>query len=187
MGLFHEHCRSDRDSYVNIYCDNIISSKKDQFCTTEESCPDLIDLDAVDFRNYDYGSIMHYGRKAFSANGEDTIVPINPPNAQIGQRDTLSYEDIVAVNSLLVRVPEVIGMSLTDAVQEVRQVGLVPTITTPPLPRRIESSNASIVVNGQSPGANTELARGSTVQLRVHIPIPRPIPRAIESERINDN
>ena len=42
---------------------------------------------------YDYGSIMHYPRRAFSKNGRDTIVPKNP-RAVIGQRRGLSRTDI---------------------------------------------------------------------------------------------
>jgi hypothetical protein len=55
--------------------------------------------DGDDLGAYDYGSIMHYPRWAFSKNGQDTIVPTNP-NAQIGQRDGLSPGDIAAVRAM---------------------------------------------------------------------------------------
>ena len=43
---------------------------------------------------------MHYPSDAFSVNGSNTIVPINPPNAQIGQRITLSPLDIQGIRTL---------------------------------------------------------------------------------------
>jgi hypothetical protein len=43
---------------------------------------------------------MHYPRTAFSIDGSDTIIPTNPPTAQIGQRTALSAGDIAAANSL---------------------------------------------------------------------------------------
>jgi len=42
---------------------------------------------------YDYGSIMHYQRDAFSQNGKPTITP-RQANAVIGQREKLSPIDI---------------------------------------------------------------------------------------------
>ncbi len=41
---------------------------------------------------YDYDSIMHYGPKAFSIDGSDTIVANN--GQRIGQRQGLSYKDV---------------------------------------------------------------------------------------------
>ncbi|XP_028402414.1 uncharacterized protein LOC114525354, partial [Dendronephthya gigantea] len=46
---------------------------------------------------YDYGSVMHYPRRAFSGNGRDTIVP-RKPGVEIGQRSRLSGKDALQAN-----------------------------------------------------------------------------------------
>ena len=59
IGLWHEQSRPDRDWYLKIVWNNIADDKTAQFRrrTTYE----------VDHygSTYDYGSIMHYSRKAF--------------------------------------------------------------------------------------------------------------------------
>ena len=50
---------------------------------------------------YDYDSIMHYPRWAFSKNGKDTIVPHG--DQIIGQRSSLSEGDIAAVEYMYSR------------------------------------------------------------------------------------
>ena len=42
---------------------------------------------------YDYGSVMHYSKKAFTKNGMLTIVPKPNPNVELGQRIGLSDID----------------------------------------------------------------------------------------------
>ena len=49
---------------------------------------------------YDYNSIMHYPRTAFSKNGKPTIQAIGDPKKPIGQRKGLSTEDILQLDEL---------------------------------------------------------------------------------------
>ena len=49
--------------------------------------------------SYDYSSIMHYERNAFSQNGLPTIEPLQV-NVTIGQRDNMSSTDIQEVRLL---------------------------------------------------------------------------------------
>uniref|UniRef100_A0A3B4B691 Metalloendopeptidase n=1 Tax=Periophthalmus magnuspinnatus TaxID=409849 RepID=A0A3B4B691_9GOBI len=49
---------------------------------------------------YDYGSIMHYGRTAFSNNGRETLTPLSSSPVNIGQRQALSSWDIKRINLL---------------------------------------------------------------------------------------
>ncbi|XP_042874384.1 zinc metalloproteinase nas-14-like [Penaeus japonicus] len=87
LGFHHEQSRFDRDEYVTIMWENISSGHEHNFVTYPEDV-------ATGFgESYDYGSVMHYSRTSFSANGEDTIVPVNP-NAEIGQRVSLSVIDV---------------------------------------------------------------------------------------------
>ena len=88
VGLWHEQSREDRDLFVTIHWENIQDGMAAQF--------NQHITDGDDFGPYDYGSIMHYPRWAFSKNGQDTITPTDP-SAQIGQRDGLSAGDINGV------------------------------------------------------------------------------------------
>ena len=49
---------------------------------------------------YDYGSIMHYSKYAFSKNGNPTIIPIRTTDAELGQREGLSEHDVNRINKL---------------------------------------------------------------------------------------
>jgi hypothetical protein len=71
LGLYHEQSRSDRDTYVTINDNNI-----DSICGPDgnESCDFNFELEAsIAYTPYDFDSIMHYGRAAWSSNGQDTI------------------------------------------------------------------------------------------------------------------
>lgn len=90
-GLWHEQSREDRDSYVTINWANIQSGRENNFNQHIS--------DGDDVGPYDYGSIMHYGKYAFSKNGLPTIEPTQA-GVTIGQRNGLSAGDIAAVHSI---------------------------------------------------------------------------------------
>lgn len=92
IGLWHEQSRRDRDLFVRIIWENIDPEARHNF---EQQ---ISDADSIG--PYDYDSIMHYGRKFFSINGGDTIVPTLNPNARIGQTDGLSQGDVSAANAM---------------------------------------------------------------------------------------
>ena len=90
VGLNHEQSRPDRDQYITINEDNIENSRKDQFGLK----------DNVNYRGvpYDYLSVMHYPRWAFSKNGKPTIITKDPAYAnRIGQTH-ISEDDAKVVN-----------------------------------------------------------------------------------------
>merc|ERR1711931_129261 len=89
LGFSHEHARRDRDEYVKINWENIAPNRIFNFLTQDTN-----DLNTP----YDFTSIMHYGRTAFSNNGKATITPITNPKQSIGQRTSLSKGDILRIN-----------------------------------------------------------------------------------------
>jgi len=90
LGLWHEQSRADRDEHVTIHYENIHSMYSFNF--------DQVLDNGQDIGEYDYDSLMHYPRWAFSKNGKDTIVP--HVDVEIGQRDGLSQGDIDAIEFL---------------------------------------------------------------------------------------
>lgn len=87
VGLWHEQSRIDRDDYVTIHYENI---RPETIFNFNQHISDGEDIGV-----YDYDSIMHYPRWAFSKNGEDTIIP--KQDVEIGQRQVLSQGDIDAI------------------------------------------------------------------------------------------
>jgi hypothetical protein len=73
-----------------VLLDNVDASDRHNFTKMMNAGKDL--------GNYDYASIMHYPKDAFSRNGKDTIVPKD--GQSIGQRVGLSAGDIAAVAEL---------------------------------------------------------------------------------------
>ncbi|XP_071760146.2 low choriolytic enzyme-like [Centroberyx gerrardi] len=92
LGFYHEHTRSDRDRYVRINWQYIKDYYVHNFKTKDTN-----NLNTP----YDYSSILHYGRTAFSSEfGKDTITPIPDPSVAIGQRNGMSDIDIRRINTL---------------------------------------------------------------------------------------
>jgi hypothetical protein len=99
-GLWHEHCRHDRDAFVTVVWNYIEDGCEGNFKI------DMIDGAAAatqDIGAYDYGSIMHYGPSDFAVD-EDLVVmtalqPL-PDGVTMGQREALSDGDIAAVAAL---------------------------------------------------------------------------------------
>jgi hypothetical protein len=110
VGLWHEQSREDRDAFVTIHFDKIQPGFEHNF--------DQHITDGDDIGPYDYGSIMHYPRDAFSVDGSDTITPVDP-NAQIGQRTALSQGDIAAANSLCPKIrKELVKDNIKDVAKD---------------------------------------------------------------------
>ena len=91
LGVWHEQSREDRENFVTIFWENIKDNMKHNF--------NQHILDGDDNGDYDYGSIMHYGKFDFTKiPGNPTIVAKN--GQFIGQRNALSEGDIESIRSL---------------------------------------------------------------------------------------
>ncbi|XP_004537802.1 seminal metalloprotease 1 [Ceratitis capitata] len=91
LGFYHQQSDSNRDEYIQVVYDNIVPGKEANFEKYDASF--VTDFDV----GYDYESCLHYSTRAFSKNGDDTIVPLDP-NARIGQREHMSKKDIDKIN-----------------------------------------------------------------------------------------
>lgn len=103
LGLDHEQSRPDRDLYITINTDNIIPADVNQF--------DILKPSVVDFQGseYDYGSIMQYGKTYFSKPGctgeACTTMQVNNEVAyerqgrpKLGKPECLRPSDILQIN-----------------------------------------------------------------------------------------
>lgn len=95
LGMAHEQSRRDRDRHVLIFWQNIRSGMAGQFS---------VQGGADTSQPYDTGSIMHYGRRSFSKNGQPTIVAklsfSGSSASNLGQRTRMSRADINQLRAL---------------------------------------------------------------------------------------
>uniref|UniRef100_A0A8C2PX51 Metalloendopeptidase n=1 Tax=Cyprinus carpio TaxID=7962 RepID=A0A8C2PX51_CYPCA len=91
LGFHHEQNRSDRDKHIKILLENVIPEEQHNFKKTETN-----NLATP----YDYNSVMHYSRKAFSRNNEPTMIPIPDKKVVIGEARSMSRNDILRINRL---------------------------------------------------------------------------------------
>ncbi|XP_075719676.1 hatching enzyme 1.2-like [Rhinoderma darwinii] len=91
LGFFHEHTRSDRNNYIDILWQNMDKADWIHFNVMDGNTFNL---------PYDYTSVMHYHRYAFSINDPmlPTIIPKPDPTVEIGQRTGLSSLDVKKIN-----------------------------------------------------------------------------------------
>ncbi|XP_019220676.1 meprin A subunit beta-like isoform X3 [Oreochromis niloticus] len=95
LGFYHEQSRYDRNDYVTIQFENILEDKKNNFriVGSNESTTHGVP--------YDYLSVMHYAKDAFT-NGNGSTIITKDPNFQnlIGQRLEMSASDVQELNLL---------------------------------------------------------------------------------------
>uniref|UniRef100_A0A3B4DEM6 Metalloendopeptidase n=1 Tax=Pygocentrus nattereri TaxID=42514 RepID=A0A3B4DEM6_PYGNA len=95
LGFWHEQSRADRDDYVNIIWDQIVSGKQHNFNTYGDTVSSALGMP------YDYSSVMHYSKTAFSKGSNPTIVTKIPEFVDvIGQSMEFSSSDVLKLNKL---------------------------------------------------------------------------------------
>ncbi|KAI1713688.1 astacin (Peptidase family m12A) domain-containing protein [Ditylenchus destructor] len=94
LGLWHEQSRPDAGRFVEVRKQFILPSYMSDF--QKRGTDEIITLGVP----YDYGSAMHYGPTAFSADGNSlTLITKNHLyQSTIGQRERLSFYDIQIIN-----------------------------------------------------------------------------------------
>jgi hypothetical protein len=129
VGLWHEQSREDRDDFVGIIWDNIVSGPTQNDDMRHNFDQHINDGD--DVGPYDYRSIMHYGAWYFSIDKDTrdkpTIEVLRPDlpggNADsLGQKNGLSDGDIAAVIQMYANVIPGVGRN-ADGRLEVFVVG----------------------------------------------------------------
>ena len=104
IGFHHMHQRPDRDGYIKMKYDNLDDSD-----AAVESYKILEKVHLSDFGvEYDYASVMHYGRDAFVKKEnldafellKDLPECLQNAELDVGQRVTISSKDIEQANKL---------------------------------------------------------------------------------------
>lgn len=96
IGLIHEQCRTDRDSYITINWSLISSDWTYQYQTWVDQGYGQTAMQTLG--SYDYGSVMHY--PAYCPTDSSKTCITVPNGTTIGQRDGLSSTDIDAVKTM---------------------------------------------------------------------------------------
>jgi len=96
LGVFHTQSRSDRDNHVTVHEKNV---RKDRWFNFKIELGIKTSTYGLP---YDYGSVMHYGGRAFSKDGRSLTIETKDPRHQrlLGQRDRLSDLDVKLIKKM---------------------------------------------------------------------------------------
>uniref|UniRef100_A0A0K0EB05 Zinc metalloproteinase n=1 Tax=Strongyloides stercoralis TaxID=6248 RepID=A0A0K0EB05_STRER len=93
LGLEHEQARADRDSYIQLFIDNVMKGREHNFLKV-----DLANYLTYEVR-YDFGSVMHYDTTAFGVDNKQTMIPLFPYYTKtMGMNEGPSFLDIKLIN-----------------------------------------------------------------------------------------
>lgn len=103
-GLYHEHQRTDRDAFINVYTSNINPEFVDNYYVPASN-------GAIDYSYYDFGSIMHYGDFDFALNNTNPSFTLTTSGSthlnslgldlnDVGELNNMSDGDIQAINEM---------------------------------------------------------------------------------------
>jgi hypothetical protein len=120
IGLWHEHVRPDRDTYVSVSYSNVIKGSLSNFIKQYD--------DAQQTTLFDYGSIMEYPAFSFSRNGGPVIETI-PAGIPLAAANGYSAADIDGVLRLYGQAPTAVTITSNPVGLQVIVDGN--TITTP--------------------------------------------------------
>nr|QNH72391.1 toxin candidate TRINITY_DN30581_c0_g1_i1 [Pachycerianthus borealis] len=94
VGFWHEQSRPDRNLYVEVLWENIMTGNEYNFNKYSHGKIDNLEVP------YDMDSVMHYGTKSFSKNDLPTLRSIIDSTRPLGQRDGFTENDIQKLNAL---------------------------------------------------------------------------------------
>lgn len=95
LGFFHEHMRSDRDTFLTIHLNHVMPGMGSNF---EKNSPNVNRL----LTKFDYNSIMIYSSTAFSKDGQKTMEP-KDKNYQLREpydKSQMTSFDALSVNRM---------------------------------------------------------------------------------------
>jgi Astacin (Peptidase family M12A) len=85
LGFLHMHTAVERDKFVSIQWDNVMEQSKMNFVKYTQHV-------SMFGTEYDYGSIMHYGDKAFAKDkSQPSIRKLKSSHVKMGQRKCKSH------------------------------------------------------------------------------------------------
>ncbi|XP_069502805.1 high choriolytic enzyme 2-like [Ambystoma mexicanum] len=155
LGFNHEHVRKDRDTYVSVQWNNILNDYESNF--------EITDTNNIKYSSYDYGSILHYGKTAYSKDGiAQTLIPIPDSSVNIGHTTAMSKTDIQKIN-LLYRCDRYIQLPTTAQTTSTR----TPSTTSTTAKTTITTTPRTTTTTAQITNLRTPSPTSTTVKTTI--------------------
>lgn len=139
LGLLHEVCRHDRDSFVHIDFSNIEHVPLTDYYENQFE----IDPNGEDFGNYDYASIMHYSTLSYAIDKSKKVIT-KLDGSNVTKPLTLSSGDIAAVQEMYKNINDH-HLPTGNLVIPSHRTVILPPITVDPPAKQITPPSITIV------------------------------------------